>query len=712
MSVITSTTDLAHERMVKRIESVRVVFQKVVRIITGRNSVIVVEQQPHMDAPGWTDGRDIFLNGKRIEKVLRGQPTDEDFRSLVLRTKGLIYHEGSHILFTPRKDDLCVQEVLAKAKDEGFIWWWAFNALEDQRIETLFTSNYRPAVKYFLAAVMEWIVKNPQATNKSHLLLHGRRYVPEIVRQRARGTFVDAYGTTIARQADDIIDRYLTVTFPGQSHVAWQCVREMVALLRTVNPTVDPNQLPPQPSEDNNPGQTPKENDPHVITKGAPSKDRQKEAQEQRKKDEDQGQDPAPKPQTSEESDDDAEGDQDAEGNVSADGGDAPQQPEWDKTTGDDDDQDGDPQQGTSGQGDDSDTDDDDAEGDGGVGDGDSDSGSDADADADGDGGGDGDEPGQSEQSDGQGEGIGVGEHDPAGTPGTIEDLAREILDQVMDSKEMTDDLDSLVDTLRDLIRNDDGLSANKADFVEMSTPGDARKVVRKTVTVLSQIRLDLEAEKVHRQLTGRYNMRRVMAAQPHDMDLFDQWNDTGEDAGGVEAVVLIDMSISMSSNMGMASTAMWTVKRAMQELDIPCTVLGYSNEWYTLYRPAEKVSRTSCRRFNAIGGTVPLGAIQKAHSILTKSKHTNRVLVSITDGAWGTPDEELAPYMADIHKKGGTSLLLGVGGYEGNRPIERFGLHHHNHGTDLGDIADIPKAMEKMVASVLRQAARNQAGV
>lgn len=643
------------DRMIRRMEGIRVVFQKVVRIIASRGVFVKVESTPPIDAPGWTDGRDIYLNGRLIEEALAGQPTDVQFGDVVLRTKGVIYHELSHILYTPRDDDMTVKTVMSNARTNGFFWWWAFNALEDQRIETLFTATYQPSRKYFEAAVLEWLVKTPEALSKAHLLVRGRVYLPDAIRQEARAVFESQHGSDLTNEVDAIIDAYLKVKFPGNGSLAMKCVTEYVGILMKINPVQDPNQLPPQPTTDNNPTQVPYGDEQHVIKQGKESKAAQDDAQKAAEK---ASKEPKPKPEDEAE-DDGSEGAGEA-----------------DADKGDDKPSDSKPSKAK-------------ASSDAGAEDG---GGADEQQSEDGDDGNEG-----SKDSAGTGSGT--------STPGDLNDLAQDLLDQILQSQELADDVQSTVDNIRDVIRGEDGLGAAQQPYAMENAPSEARSAVRKTVTALSQLKLDLEPDKTRRQLSGRINMRRVLGAQAHDVDLFDRWEDDAEDEGGIEAVVLLDMSGSMGGCMTTASVAMWTIKRAMQELNVSTTVLGFSDDWYTLYRPTEKVTRGQFRLYDDIGGTAPYGAIVKAHDILTGSTNPNRVLLTITDGGWATRDEDVEPYMKSLHQQGGTSLLIGLGG----SVIAHHGKHCHEFAAEMLSVADVPAAMQAMVAGVMRKAARNR---
>lgn len=701
MQPITTPTayGAVERRTLRYLEGIRVVFEKVSRILSGKPvRVRLVNGQDHNMSgfPGWTDGSDIFLNREVIEQTLakaKGNPSQSELNDLVMMLKGVNYHELSHILYTPRTGQAGIaNDVIAASQRDGIHWWYAFNALEDQRIETLFTAKYRTARKFFEAAVLKWLVGAPQATQMAHTLMHGRKYLTPVLRKNARANFVAAYGTDLADAFEAVIDRYSALTFPRNDLAGFQCVKEFRDLLLQTVP--QPSQLPPQPSEDNDPRGL--NGDPRVpwhdedgtnIPRGPqPSQTDQDAAQEEAKKfDDDSIEDDANDELSAAEdaatSDDDADSQADSEG----DDGDAGSDSNDEGEPGDE--MPGDAAEGASGQPDQnseqgdaegSSTDSDDPALDGGY------NGSTDDNQADDS------QPG------------GISEGDRTAPPPDLIEAAKEALDDLLGSDDFNADIEATSESIQDIAMNSDGLGGVlAAPYVDTPIAPEAHAVVRRITQAISQMRLDLEPERYHRQVTGRLNMRRVMTHQPHEIDLFDQWDMGHEAEGGVEVVVLLDMSGSMDYIMTKASSAMWSVKQAFDQLEIRTTVLGYSDDWYVLYGPNEKASKTTFRRYGDISGTDPLEALRKAHEILGKSEHPNRVLISITDGGWA--NSVAANAVVESGKKlGVTSLLLGLDG-----AVQAHGKHCHDVAKDVYDVTEVPKAIASLVDAITAKVIR-----
>ena len=119
--------------------------------------------------PAWTDGETIWLNPANFDSAFK-QAIEEGntlkVGETLARYKGLNYHELAHVLFTPRhtqKPSPQIRQAGEQMKADGDIgnsdyMWQCYNALEDQRIETMFVAKWTKAVPYFVRAVTDFIL--------------------------------------------------------------------------------------------------------------------------------------------------------------------------------------------------------------------------------------------------------------------------------------------------------------------------------------------------------------------------------------------------------------------------------------------------------------------------------------------------------------------------------------------------------------------------
>jgi hypothetical protein len=649
MTTIIRTPEAVRTR---KMEAMRSVFQKVVRIMSGK--LIRVQVDSHnVPAPGYTDGKDIFLNREHIVGVLSDPNfNDGDFFDLICRLWGIVYHELSHILHSPRAGDFIPSRAIEMAQQHTDpSWWYAYNGLEDQRIETWFTALYRPTKRFFEAAVLQWLMNTPESVEKAHILTYGRRYLSPAIRKQAQVAFIARYGQQLADEAEACIDTYVGLVFPTEDVLGWRCVTEFQRIIRLVTPAGQ--ELPHQPSEDNDPRCTtgfPDKRNVIVISKGRPSVKTQRDALEEM-----EAIDFDAEPETDSEED---ESDQPAKA-AKSDG----KKSTWDLSGHkvDDDETDGeDPKE-------------------------------------------------DEEDSDPQtGAGTAGAEASKPDLRSAMEELvkmAAESLDECLDDVEGS--IDSIIDDIYDAMRNDDGLGGHLlTNGQDVPVEPETSLTARRCVDAVNRLRIDLEAQKVSRQNSGRINMKRMLTAPSHQVDMFDQWDTTGEDVGGIEVVLCVDLSGSMGGIMGLVSRTLWSLKHAFDTVDIQCTVLGFETDWCVLYRPGERADLATYRLFGAMGGTSPTDCLKEAMKILDRSQQPNRALVTVTDGSWSADPGSIQRILDGFHRNNGESLLVGL-----NEAHKYHGRHSHTAGKDIDTIEQLPSVVMLLVESMLKRAARLHMG-
>jgi hypothetical protein len=179
-------------------------------------------------APAWSDGVKISLNLQQID------PTDF---SDIVKVHGLNFHELAHVLYTPR-----IGTVLGKwVNDNGLNH--AFNALEDQRIESFLAASYPSTAPWLTATILRWIVSDRETLGTAYALVRGRRYLPGKVRGALRVSFERQ---DLLPRLDACIDAYRRLVFPADYEAAKALIREYNDLMGEVFPLLgrpknDPN---------------------------------------------------------------------------------------------------------------------------------------------------------------------------------------------------------------------------------------------------------------------------------------------------------------------------------------------------------------------------------------------------------------------------------------------------------------------------------------
>lgn len=628
-----------------RLDAWRAVFEKTNRIVTGRAVTVSIADKsdiPHgMDeVPGWSDGETIHFNGPLLLDMLKANDTV----NAVLRLKGLNYHELSHVLYTPRQSDELPKRIVQKAKDDrDSSWWYAFNALEDQRIETWFTSVYGPSRRYFEAAVLEWLVKS--GNTEAAILTYGRKYLPSTLRVKAGRVFIQKHGLSLYAEFQKVIDEYIGIILPRDTVKAYTLIvkyRELLKKMQAPAPAL------PVPDNGCHPGAAgaPGRDDVGVIRAGRVSQSEQEDAAEA----------------AAEKAEEVAEADAAVE--AAMDAADAAAKAEQDAT--------------------------------------------DAKADGTGTGSKPGDLPadGKSATADGDGGGQGAGTDraDHKVLEEAMADLIEDAFDGLKDIQgddDIREDVGDMLDAVRHVLNNGEidaagPLARNKGTVDADET---TRAASNKVAQVLRRIKVDAEPETLRRQVSGRLDVRRVMTRQPHELDIYTQWDEGSEDMTGIEAVILLDVSGSMQYRMASSCAAVWALKKAFDKLEIRTTCLVFDHHHSVLFRPQDKVT-TKIPQINSGGGTNPQTALVEAHKILSKSDAPNKVLVTVTDGEWTGDERSKMQVMKSMDKLGVSSLILGLDG-----AVSSYGKHYHQDGYDLASINALPKAVGVLVSRIMRQA-------
>lgn len=500
----------------------------------------------------------------------------------VLAVKGLTFHELSHILFTPRSQS----DIARYVRDNGFDK--AFNALEDQRIETLIVAQYQALVPWLTATMAQYLLDNPQAVTRAFPLIRGRKYLPVQIRKMVKDAFVDQ---TIVAELASIIDEYRLCLFPQDTERAKPLIERYAQLVRSL-PEVGQGESEFDPN-----GHDSRPNDQHQSTvNDKPAGKREQEqarskaqAQDAEVEDEDEFQwGEEPQPDTQDETEDES-----ASNNS---------QPS-DETDSDSDES---------------------SEGESGDADGDADG---QDADTESDTPADSDQPADAPATDNaEGETAGEG-------AGIKQDVLKDIINGIKDS---------LGEALADEIAKLGGDVV--LDGVKVAEPRLARStpalVSGETVTASVAFRTELERIKAQYDPSWEFKTRKgrlnpVRYSQGADIDeVFDKFEYGRDDAVDIEAVILLDTSGSMSQAGTLAFESMWGIKRALDGVNANCTVVTFDYDSETLYRADEQAS-TVMKTSHIGGGTSPLKALQYANYVLAQSDRKTKVLFTITDGVW-----------------------------------------------------------------------------
>jgi hypothetical protein len=491
----------------------------------------------------------------------------------IVQVTGFNYHELAHILYTPRKGSKVVVEVL----DKG--WRDAFNILEDQRIETFLTSVYPATIPYFVSTFTRYCAANPADWELNFIIMYGRRYLPVDMRDTFQLKFKHQ---KYVKQLSKIIDQYRKLAFPTDSAIAIELIEKFHNLL------IQMGILKVNDPHGHSNGQRPDVS----VGKAAPVGEQQDTAD------------------LSDDLDDELE-ERDEEEREAKDS--------LGSTDGDSEDDSDEDSDGTS----DSDSDED-AEADE---DSDSVGNSTVNEDADSD---------DSDSTNGHANGAGSGKDDAEFTATTDADIMKMLAEQAAKILNNADVLADAKEKQAAIVDGDGEVSValDKRRFFEQTVTQDEILNVDDFAYELKQLRTNADPYWEKQNSSGRVNIDSVIRGTDYT-EAFDEFREGQIDSTEIEAVILLDISSSMSYRMGDASKAMWTIKSAMESIDAHVTVLAFNSNAYLLYDKDENTERDSYRVFASEGNTNPTIAIQQSLKVFNSSSRGNKICFFITDGSW-----------------------------------------------------------------------------
>jgi Mg-chelatase subunit ChlD len=632
------------------LRSLSSVMYRVMRILLDNSSLMVYDTEPgqhyyqrrlYESAPGWTNGKDIYLNAKMLTPIIEAALANGQHAEMTASIKGLVFHESAHIIYSPLYQHV---ERLAGHRKTVMM---AFNILEDQRIERLLIARWPHTKGYFKHLITELLVAGGNPSEFAHVLLFGRDYLTRKLRRTARNLFLKAHGQTMTDDVERIITSFVKLTFPRDLNTGVTLATELADLLW-------PTPIDETAAENDNPS-------------GCGIGDHPDQEGRSEGKPDEQAQD------TDGQSAGDLD-DLDADDDLSGDGS---GEPTDDESDGQEDDESG--QDGTMGDpcphGEPDDADEGDGSS-GSSGDGDE-SGDDADGESAGEG--ESDEPGSSSddagepdesteaESDGDGVGTGDGTHkvlDPTDDDELREVAQQEHDDNLADESFQEDLSQTMVDVRKQLSQRPPQtvLPESSGHTVYAPAIGEPKIASQHTRRVVRELQDYVAPGWDRREDSGRFNVDSFLRRSPGTVDYFDQWNPGRERDASAEVIVLLDTSGSMNGQpIEDASKAMWVIKSSMDALKIPCTVIAFADGGRFVYRGHVPTQRAQYQRVGAGGGTSPQTSMDESMVLFAASQAKSRLLFLITDGGVDDPTET-ARKMDLLNAVGVTTCYIGIG--------------------------------------------------
>ena len=637
-------------------EASRAMHRSIVRRVAGVlssegvNVPIETEVLPMgQSIQAWTD----------FSRIHVGYHMHDDIKLTAAVLRGLFYHEGGHCRFTIPFMDL--ETLVAPDGLDRDAWratltplpfaklHRAWNALEDQRMETAVVSDSPRKAGYFTPMMLSELAETPEKASANWPLMVWRKYLPRKIRDGAKALFLAEHGPEMVRRIQSIVTRYVLAQTPVDMYMA---VIEMADVFEQITLAYDIGDAGHKRQRSK--GGTPQPGDFDIPVD--PSMEDENEAEEDENEAEGAGQP----------SKGDSKGDK-AEDSKGATGGDDADEDDADEAE---------------------DSPEGEAHGPGPIPEGGA-TGSHKKDDA-------GHEPkaskDEAEGDESDAAGDEAEDDDEELTQEDLNEALAEAEDERLKDSALDQDVQSFhnakADTASGLEPYVGGIQTDPLQIAEANNLAEDIKRSFEAATV------DLSPTWHEQQRRGIINVLRYETRQAGDVEFFRAFVDNGAPGCDIAVSVLLDYSGSMGGSVEALAKVAYACKRAAQDIGIPCTVTLWDTDARVLWDASETVDHLPT--IVARGGTNPAIALDDLDAqTFGKTKH---VVIIMTDDAWNNGAPTLAAYKAEGR------LIIGLGYSEGYRN-EHMVASMERKGADFAyaieDLAEIPRHLEQALIAV-----------
>jgi hypothetical protein len=650
----------------------RSVQEKVCRILVNRDLNVVYRD---MDAPAYTDTTDIFIGLQPAHAKLQSMGMKKRF---VLGLNALVKHELAHVMYTPNMSfshdhdhPLCGVITISKT---------AWNVLEDQRVETLFTKRYPATVPHFIILTAEWIIASKKSTTtlgSIFPLIYGRRFLdPALIAEceadliktakehylkhglDEKTAFKDFGGSieSAVEKLKAVIDEYIAFRYPAKrdlsnTEVAERCVRDFDSLTYLLLTASSSGTSQPTEPERRADGETRSKNGESAKSRTDKSLERAEQAQKEADQKTDEQKD-------SDDTDDDSneDGANGAESNEK--GGDKG------------------------------------AETDGS-------NGESADGAAD--------KQGAGKPADSSNEPSTAGKGD-SGTVIDPKKVAQKMLDEAMKDGAITQEYKSTVETINTITASGehlrmDALTADGNSSITIPIAPEFKRAAADIATIVRTLHNELAPEWQNRNRSGRFDMRRYLrdeSANRAPIDVYRRWYEGNEQDATIDVMILVDASSSMRAVIGDVSLTMWAIKTGLMIPGVNVGIISYSeggSQWPKVISRQREKFTGDIVSVPAVGGSTYVEpALKSAYGHYSYTKAKNPVVIILTDGQWSDTIES-ETYVKKLNALGVITVLTGL-----KDAVRNYGNHQCKIAVDVKHPRELAPIIRNVVTNLMRK--------
>ena len=300
--------------------------------------------------------------------------------------------------------------------------------------------------------------------------------------------------------------------------------------------------------------------------------------------------------------------------------------------------------------------------------------------------------------------GKGVGNSHGRGVDPASKEELKKAAEQFLDEMRQNEDIRQEIQQMHSSIREQQGESTlPKASYYLQTLKPSAQSSAlrRRFVEEMSLLSDKSDPGWDYRKDSGRVNVQRYAISQDPDI-AFDLWREGAGDACDIEAVIALDVSGSMNMVAEATAEAMWIIKSGLDAIGASATVITYDGRAEVLYQANERANLTNYKYNFMGGGTNPDPALREACFILSESRRTSKILISITDGEWGGRSDEMIQALSEggVH----TAMLF----YVDPEFAEHYGItgdpHGHKTFLKVTKPQDITQFARTLVTDIIRE--------
>lgn len=324
------------------------------------------------------------------------------------------------------------------------------------------------------------------------------------------------------------------------------------------------------------------------------------------------------------------------------------------------------------------------------------------------------DSDGQGDDSDGKGDGQGDdsdGQGDDSGS-GQGGDIASQIGDKdeegtspIRNDSELARESSQATKEYNSTLRGGGvGWHSVPLRTIPKSISSDDKSAMKVFKRKLEEIEEELDPGYINNLPSGSIYMNEAMKPNRDINKMFRQWDAGANEELGIEVVILIDNSGSMSSdNLAECASKTWSFTKALEALgESNVTIMTFNASHDYLYNDLSQIGATQVNVPVPGGGTNPASALDIAEGIFDSSILDRKMLLVFTDGEWNSPNEN-KNIIKRIGKSGvSTGMMYFVSAYSGKGSHHVADAFDYNIRTsEMSDLAKMGKTIVDNLVSI-----------